>query len=263
MSNVHIATTSEESSVLVEKMQLGDITTFGFDTETTISRTEHGGRTSTVQLHSGYECYIFQVYRIWKSEGAFPPKLSKFLSNPLFIKVGVASEGDARRLEEGYDIKCSGVVDIQHIARSIHVPNISMEGLASKYVPFLSKGNKSNIYTDWDTDLNEKHIKYAATDALLSLLIYRSIFHPPPVSEPKRMVLDDSEEDNALLKWLSTGNRLPARSTDTVINMICNSYGRWAKLYTRTEKVAMAQSSLERLISTEKLRTTNGRIYLT
>ena len=260
-NNIHIAYTNEMASVFVERLQSKNVTTFGFDTETTIERKEDQGLTSIIQIYTGYECYIFQVYRIWRKERCFPPKLAKFMSNPHFIKTGVASENDARRLEEQYQIRCSGIIDIQHIARSMGLSDISMEGLATKYVPQVHKESKSSIYTNWDVDLDGKHIRYAATDAMLSLLIYQNIFHID--KEYKEDIsFDDTVEDEHLLQWLCQSNRLPARNMESIINMVSSSYGRWAKIYTKTDKISMTQSCIQRLMHAGKLISSSNQIML-
>lgn len=260
-STRYVISSSEEVSVYIEKLSSGNVNTFGFDTETTIDRVVDKGFPSVVQIHTSTECYIFQVYRMWKRDGCFPSRLSKFLSNPHYIKVGIGSENDVRQLEQCYSMRCSGIIDVQHIARSMNLVDISMDGLARKYIPHIPKGNKSSIYTNWDIDLSEKHIQYAATDGLLSLLIYKQMFNIQDTKIDTHAFVSTVEDDE-LLRWLSQGGRLPARGMDSIVNMVSNSYGRWAKMYTKGDKDLYTRQCVGRLIDAGRLVSSYGHILL-
>lgn len=241
----------------IEKMLMSGPVVFGFDTETTIERKEDHGKVSVIQIHTGNVCYIFQVYRIWKNEGMFPSKLAAFLSNPNYIKVGVAADNDGRMIEKSYGVRVAGVIDVQYIARSMRIPDLSMEGLAARFAPLFHKGSKGNVWTNWDNDLDEKHISYASTDALLSLLIYQGIFTGVVPNEDE-YVFDNEQEDNLLFNWLSEKERLPAKSISMLSNFIANSYSRWSKMYSLQERVALAQESVTRMVEDKRLKIYGG-----
>lgn len=252
ISNIYTISSLEEAEIYTEKIFSSRCNLFGFDTETTINRSDDKGKVSLIQIYQDGYCYLYQVYRIWKNTGVFPPKLAKFLSNPNYIKVGVAADNDAYLIEKSYNIRVYGVVDIQYIARSMNIPDISMTGLVARFDIQVYKQNKSNIWTDWDIDLNQKHIQYAAFDSLISLLIYQKLFHIQE-RETNVSTFKEDEEDTLLLSWIKKKKILPSKNMNTLTNYISNSYKRWMKMYTLHERLTLAEKAIQRYIEKKQI----------
>lgn len=260
-NNCLVATTIEEANVFVSRMRQARTVLFGFDTETTTSRTEDTGKVSVVQLCNGSKTYIFQVYRMWKNEGSFPPLLTGFLSNASMIKVGVAADNDAKLLELHYGITCRGVIDIQYIATSMGITALNMDDLAAQFCPIFRKMGKGNVFTDWDRDLDDKHIQYAHNDALLSLMIYQGIFTGAIVNDGNDAAIEPQDDHKDLLAWVLSTGKLPTKNTESLANAIANSYSKWAKIFTMEERMRHSTEFVERMIQDGKIVSVGGKLF--
>ena len=169
--NVHICSNVFDTNKCIELIRNSGNVVFGFDTETTVERMADKCKTSVIQLYDGTDYFIFQIYRMWKSDGEIPQSLVKFMKNAQWIKVGVAADNDSHQLAEHYDIKCRGVIDVQYIATSLGMSSVGMDDLVKIYQCPMQKESKKSIYTNWDIDLNQRHISYACVDAYISLYI--------------------------------------------------------------------------------------------
>lgn len=241
---VDIATTYEEANVYISRLLAKGINTFGFDTETTVDRLEDKGKVSVIQIYGADVCCIFQVYRIWKNEGMFPKKLAKFLNNATYIKVGVAADNDARYITQSYGVSCRGVLDIQYLCISLGIKELSMDKLAQKYLN-TRKYEKNNVFTNWDIDLDVKHMQYGAIDGYLSLAIYYAILHIPLTQD---LALEYHPFDiEHLVHWIkSTQQGKPTK--EALIKRICNHYPPAHSLLTSKERYDVVSCVLDEII---------------
>ena len=221
------------SAIIVEQNPI----LIGFDTETTIWRIEEPHYTSTVQLYLNSNCYIFQLYRIFKIHNKLPKDLIKILQNPNIIKIGTDLTNDTTSLLS-YSIILRGTIDIQCIAKTMQIPDVSLEGLASKF----EVGAKGLFSFKWDWDaqyLNEEQIEYAATDAMLPLKIYEKMITGVIVSD--NIAVDESiKQEEEYLEWLRSMGHTSTLKIKKVVNQTINSYGPWRKRYTESERSALA-----------------------
>ncbi len=140
----------------------------GFDTETRPSFRK--GKTylpSLIQLADTERVYIFQP-----AETVLPGALAGLLAGRGVLKVGVAVHDDCRFLAKLHPFEPAGVVDLGRLARAAGVAEHGLRGLAAHFLGLrISKGEQCS---NWATqNLSAKQIRYAATDAWISLAIYR------------------------------------------------------------------------------------------
>lgn len=269
--SVQIATTFEEGQVLATRiLESGDIT-IGFDTETTIlrSRDSEGGEppckyVSTIQVATSIGTMIFQTYRIWKEKQELPSALRRLLSSDNLIKVGVGIILDVEKLRLSYGGDYRGFIDVQYLAKTMKLPGISMVDLATKFLhlsdttPIPLPGGEFikdpfGHHGDWDNDLSPASIAYASRDAEMSLEIYYAMMNITPAVPP---VHRETNDTNDLLRWvqMELSRAVTARSLNSLVNQIVNSYGPWRNRYIETDRRKMAQEILERLIEQGQLK---------
>ena len=221
----------------------------GFDTETTIWRKDDPNYTSIVQLYLNDTCYIFQLYRIFKSFGKLPKDLIKILQNPNIIKIGTDLTNDISSLLF-YEITLRGTIDIQCIARTMLIPDISLEGLASKFET-PPKGILKFKW-DWDQDgLEAEQIEYAANDAMLPIQIYTKMIEGVIVCNNELPKNEELEEK--YLEWLKLMGHTSNLKIKKVVNQTVNSYGPWRKCYTESERTALALKLIRQFLDEELL----------
>jgi hypothetical protein len=237
--DTYIATNYEQCIILASSILKESPVSIGFDTETTVGRVH----ASTLQLSTGESCYIFQLYRIFKDSGRLPNEIFKILQSPHIIKIGCDLSSDVNKLNS-YGIILQGTIDIQSIARTMLIPDINLDGLASKFFPDQSGKKRFNIKWDWDIDLNEKQIKYAAKDAHLSLAIYYKIISGVAITNSltvNTLTVNDDPGEKEYLEWLKELGHTSTLKIDKVINQTVNSYGPWAKKYTKNDRATLSR----------------------
>jgi hypothetical protein len=129
-------------------------------------------------------CLIFQLFHC-----GVPTVLSKWLSNSSVIKAGANIGGDACKLKADYGVDLGHAVDLGALAReqggkmlsSFQHKGFGLSDMLNEVTGgkmMLSK--PGNIRTgDWEVkDLAESQVRYAATDAFASLLVYELLTKP-------------------------------------------------------------------------------------
>lgn len=146
-------------------------TMLGFDTETRPShKAGESYPVSILQLASEKRAWIF---RLSKLEGKLK-EIFSILENPRITKVGVGVSGDLKGLRKLCDFKDAG---FEHIEKLVEKLPLNYTGLRNLTAVFTGmRLSKSAQMSNWAADtLTRKQVEYAATDAWISLLLYREI----------------------------------------------------------------------------------------
>ena len=176
--------------------------------------------------------------------GKLPKDLIKILQTPNIVKVGVDLNNDIVSLNE-YGITLRGSFDIQSIARTMIIQDLSLEALAGRFVIGFTGKDPFNETWDWDHELSVQQIQYAARDAYFSLWIYGGMLKGVNIVTPIPPENSQEEEKN-YLQWLKSN----VQSTDPrkIINQTINSYGPWRKRYTLGQRIQLAEKLLQKFI---------------
>lgn len=151
----------------------------GFDTETQPAfRKGESYSPSVLQLGGEGFVYLFMLMKT-----GLPKSLIDLLEDPSLIKTGVAIEYDVKTLKDHGDFTPGGFVDVGDLARAWGIPNHGLRQLAAQFMGI--RISKSSQRSNWGRyPLSEKQVGYAATDAWISLEIYKhfkrlDLLHPP------------------------------------------------------------------------------------
>lgn len=157
----------------IEKMEavaatLANESHLGFDTETRPSfKKGDYYPPALIQLATKHCVYLF---RISETE-TFDPLLP-ILESPHILKTGVAIKDDIKELRAIKDFTPKGFIEIADITAKLGYENRGLRALAG----LLLQGriSKAAQVTNWACQkLNNKQVRYAATDAWISREIYR------------------------------------------------------------------------------------------
>ena len=105
----------------------------------------------------------------------FPSTLTQVLEDRRIIKVGIAIEDDVKKLSADHGITVQGWMDLRNLALQENViATIRGHGLAGLSKTLLGIELKKNkTLSNWETEtLSEKQVEYAASDALVGMLIF-------------------------------------------------------------------------------------------
>lgn len=142
----------------------------GFDTETrpTFKKGEMN-EVALLQLSTSKTAFLFRL-----NKTKLPEELVDILSDPAITKVGVAIKDDILALKRLSKFTPEGFVEIQDKVKDFEIENFGLKKLSGLLLGFrISKAQQTS---NWEADiLTEAQIKYAATDAWVSLEIYNRL----------------------------------------------------------------------------------------
>ncbi|MCK9327198.1 MAG: 3'-5' exonuclease domain-containing protein 2 [Bacteroidales bacterium] len=139
----------------------------GFDTETKPSfKKGENNPVSMLQLATEKEAWLFRLNRIGQV-----PDLLTICADPSILKIGAAIRDDIRLIRKLMSGKPEGFIDLQELVPKYGIQNFGLRKLAAIVLGF--RISKSQQLSNWDAEvLSESQIRYAATDAWVSLAIY-------------------------------------------------------------------------------------------
>jgi ribonuclease D len=142
----------------------------GFDTETKPSfkkGVKH--EISLLQLSANGKAFLFRLNKI-----GLPKELAQLLSDPSIVKVGLALKDDVKGLQRIDSFKPDGFLDLQDYVKFFHIEHFGLRKLAALLLNF--RISKAQRLTNWEVSpLTEKQQVYAATDAWVTLEIYKRL----------------------------------------------------------------------------------------
>jgi ribonuclease D len=149
---------------------LKKFTILGFDTETRPSFKK--GRVNDVallQLAANSKTFLFRINKI-----GLPEQLVDLLADPRIIKVGAAIKDDIRGLQKINDFDANGFLELQDYVVKFGIENFSLKKLSAIVLNF--RISKRQQVSNWEAEeLSAGQLKYAATDAWVSLKIFEKL----------------------------------------------------------------------------------------
>jgi ribonuclease D len=141
----------------------------GFDTETRPSfKKGNTNKVALLQLSTDNKAYIFRL-----NQYDLPLEILKILSDPNIIKAGVAIRDDIKALKSNRHFLPEGFVELQDVAKEKGLNSFSLKKLSGLVLGF--RISKAQQLSNWEAnELTEAQLQYAATDAWVSYLIYKT-----------------------------------------------------------------------------------------
>lgn len=181
---ITLVTTPQEEAEALHKLH--DIPVIGFDTETKPSfKKGTFYNPSLIQIATHEEVFLFHLKALPLSR-----ELIAIFETPKVIKAGVAISDDMRTLGKLSPFSPKGLRDLS-LAAKHH--NIAHQGLRSLAALLLGvRISKNEQCSNWGRQsLTDKQIRYAATDAWISLALYLRMnelslsIHDAPIQKSK------------------------------------------------------------------------------
>jgi ribonuclease D len=144
----------------------------GFDTETRPTFKKGAlNKVALLQLSTETTAILFRLNKI-----GLPLELTSILSNKNIIKAGVAIDDDLKSLKKLTKFTPNGFIEIQQKVKEFDIENFGLKKLSGLLLNFnISKTQQTS---NWELDpLTPAQIKYAATDAWVSLKIYKALIN--------------------------------------------------------------------------------------
>lgn len=153
---------------------LGKQLILGFDTETRPAfKKGQVFPVSLLQLASSDQAFLFRINKI-----GLPAGLIKILTSANILKIGVAIRDDIKILQRIVHFKPSGFIELQDLVKNYGIENFSLKKLSAIVLGF--RISKSARLTNWDAqELSEQQLIYGATDAWVSIEIYKRLLITP------------------------------------------------------------------------------------
>jgi ribonuclease D len=146
----------------------------GFDTETKPSFKKGVANQKSVallQLSNASKTYLFRLNKF-----ELQKEVITLLSDPSFIKVGVSIRDDIKSLRKLHNFEPGGFIELQDSVKEYGLEVFSLKKIAA--VTLGLRISKAQQLSNWEADeLNEKQVKYAATDSWISREIYLKLLN--------------------------------------------------------------------------------------
>lgn len=142
----------------------------GFDTETRPTFKKGAkNEVALLQLSTKETAFLFRLNKM-----RLPIELANILANPSIVKAGVAINDDLKDLKRLADFNPGGFVEIQTKVKEFDIENFGLKKLSGLLLGFrISKAQQTS---NWEAEpLTVAQLKYAATDAWVSLEIYNKL----------------------------------------------------------------------------------------
>lgn len=171
----------------------------------------------------------------------------QFLSSLRHIKVGVNITNDNSKIFNDFGIVVQGSVDIQFIARTLGVCNVSMDELGIKYVPnYTLKPKIRGGYLELTTE----SINYIIGDAIRSREIYQHIIsnsHTSIVSNNNKIKITIT--DDCILFAESFFANIKRITLEKFANHMNYGYSIWYKYLTKEESMKLSIELIDILLT--------------
>ncbi len=150
----------------------------GFDTETRPSFKK--GRVNDVallQLSTNTKAFLFRINKI-----GLPSDLIGLLNDEDILKVGAAIKDDIRGLQKLNDFDANGFIELQKYVLRFGINCFSLKKLSALVLGF--RISKRQQVSNWEAkELTDGQLRYAATDAWVSLEIFERLKQAEKVLE--------------------------------------------------------------------------------
>ena len=162
---IHIITSDKQVPAAVKFLQTQKV--IGFDTESkpTFKKRQHN-KVALLQLATLDTAFLFRLHYLTDYRSIF-----SILSDPSIMKVGVAVNGDFKELKRLENFTPANFLELQKYIKNFEIENISLKKMAA--IVLRGKVSKRQQRSNWESPiLSEAQLRYAATDAWVSLKIY-------------------------------------------------------------------------------------------
>lgn len=142
----------------------------GFDTETRPSfKKGELHKVCLLQVSTPEVCFLFRLNHM-----GIPDSIVRLLSDKSVVKVGLSWHDDLSQLLRRRKFTPGTFVDLQHLARELHIEDMSLQKLyANVFGERIAKGQQMS---NWEADsLSDSQKQYAAIDAWACIRIYQEL----------------------------------------------------------------------------------------
>ncbi len=170
-TSYQLVTNAEELRRAVEDLSTRNA--IGLDTETT-DLDPYLARLRLVQLASADGVYIIDLNRFtdvnWRKSDAFAP-LRRLMTTPRPIKIAHNAKFDAKFIKHNFGVDITGLFDTLLASQLVSAGDIEerhgLEAIAGRYLN--EAVDKSERLSNWEFELSEAQLQYAARDAAVLL----------------------------------------------------------------------------------------------
>ena len=168
--DIHVITEAGQIKSIVQKLR--KLNFVGFDTETRPAFVK--GQKFPISL-TQLACDD-EVFLIRNKYTGWPDSLAHFLADPDVLKIGVGIRDDIKSIQSEIRSNWSpeGFIELNHIVKELGIVSQGIRKLSGLVLGF--RVSKSSQTSNWEREnLDEKQLRYAATDAWCCHRIYSEL----------------------------------------------------------------------------------------
>jgi len=144
----------------------------GFDTESKpVFVKGQKQKLALIQLATQNNAWLFRVFKT-----GIDDNLASILANKNFLKIGLATNDDIKKIKNDFGILTNYVIDIAKFSNEYGIEENGIKSLTERVLGL--KISKKQRTSNWENNiLNENQILYAANDAWLCREIYLKLIN--------------------------------------------------------------------------------------
>ncbi|OQY03538.1 MAG: hypothetical protein B6I20_04815 [Bacteroidetes bacterium 4572_117] len=161
-----------EDDIINAVSVLKESETIGFDTETRPSfKKGRINKVALLQLSSSDNAFLFRL-----NGNGLHKAVAELLADKEIVKVGVAIRDDIIALKKLKKFEPQSFIELQTYVKKFGIQNFSLQKLTAIVLGF--RISKSKRLSNWEAEkLGIGQLKYAATDAWVSLEVYKKLLN--------------------------------------------------------------------------------------
>ncbi|MDF1548872.1 MAG: 3'-5' exonuclease domain-containing protein 2 [Bacteroidales bacterium] len=175
---IYVIEDEDQIDEAIEYLRIQSI--LGFDTETKPAfKKGQKNSVALLQLSTSEKAFLFRLNKI-----RFNGQIRKILSDNTIVKVGVAIRDDLNALKRKSTFTPQSFIELQDMVKKYGIQNFSLQKLSA--IVLGLRISKSKRLSNWEAEtLNEAQQKYAATDAWISLEVYKKLLNSKAMLLPQ------------------------------------------------------------------------------
>ncbi|EDO08598.2 3'-5' exonuclease domain containing protein [Babesia bovis T2Bo] len=124
-------------------------------------------RPAVIQIASNDICLVYLMYKI----GHLPSSVSHILSDPDILKISHGAPSDMRLMYRHFGVRSRSFVDLQSVCEELQLRPCSLKSVVQRVLGL--RLSKKQQCSNWEAaELSQQQIKYAATDAWVTLAAF-------------------------------------------------------------------------------------------
>lgn len=137
-----------------------------------MSSNQQHNKIALIQICADKKCYLIHIH---KFRDRIPLQLFNFLASPKILKIGLAISNDAKKFQDDYKHPMQPLLDLRDFCWFQDRDRKSLNFLVQNVLKEPNRTKKCTM-SNWENDLDDLQVEYAALDVIFMSEIFEQLF---------------------------------------------------------------------------------------